>query len=147
MGSVVVATRVEKRVRDAIDAKAVARGTTRAGLVKLILARELSPASTVRRLDAEILRKLLAIRTTLNTLISELRGAARGRKIVAAVASAVGARLGAKYSRRQSPTHAAPAPMSLGASERGARPGHSIGMAATCTSGPLFRVRPPRQAE
>jgi len=39
------------------------------------------------------------------------------------------------------------APMSLGASERGARPVRSIGMAATCTSGPLFRVLPPRQAE
>ena len=98
MGSVVVATRVAKRVRDGIDAKAVARGTTRAGLVKLILARELSPIPTVSRLDREILRELLAIRTTLNTLIVELRGAARARDIVAAVDSTVSARLSALLS-------------------------------------------------
>ena len=98
MGSVVVATRVEKRVRDGIDAKAVARGTTRAGLVKLILARELSPIPTVSRLDREILRELLAIQTTLNTLIAELRGAARARAIGAAVDSAVSARLSALLS-------------------------------------------------
>lgn len=71
---------------------------TRAGLVKLVLARELSPAPTVSRLDAEILRELLAIRTTLNTLIAELRGGARARDIVAAVDSAVGARLTALLS-------------------------------------------------
>ena len=98
MGSVVIAARVEKRVRDGLDARAVARGTTRAGLVKLILARELSPAPAVSRLDAEILRELLAIRMTLNTLIAELRGAARARAIVAAVDSTVSARLSALLS-------------------------------------------------
>ena len=93
MATVVVAARVERQVRDSIDAQAVARGTTRAGLVKLILVRELSSASTVRRLDADILRELLTIRTTLNTLIAELRGAARAREIISAVDAAVGARL------------------------------------------------------
>ena len=93
MGSVVIAARVERHVRDGIDARAAARGTTRAGLVNLILTRELSSAPTVSRLDAEILREQLAIRATLNTLIAELRGAARARDIVAAVDSAVSARL------------------------------------------------------
>ena len=93
MGTIVISARVERRMRDGLDAQAVARGTTRAGLVKLILTRELSSASRVSRLEMEILRELFAIRTTLNTLIAELRGAARAREIVAAVDSAVGARL------------------------------------------------------
>ena len=93
MASVTVAARVDRRVRDGIDAQAVARGTTRAGLLKLILIREFSSVPTVSRLDREILRELLAIRITLNTLIAEMRGAARAREIVGAVDSAVGARL------------------------------------------------------